>query len=116
MKILGPSYSCLGLSDFWLTLTHFSSPKCHLNGDGVAATFRLTNESASQVREKMLDLVMETFGRDVMYCLPYPTARAPDILCCLRSTVPHDKSFKQARMGIKGRRKGSLSRDFLTSD
>ena len=61
----------------------------------------------------MLDLVMETFGRDVMYCLPYPTARAPDILCCLSGTVPHDKSFNQARMGIKGRRKESLSRGFL---
>ena len=61
----------------------------------------------------MLDLVMETFGRDVMYCPTYPTARAPDILCCLSGTVPHDKSFNQARMGIKGRRKGSLSRGIL---
>ena len=68
--------------------------------------------SVSQVREKMLDLVMETFGRDVMYCLPYPTARAPDILCCLSGTVPHDKSFNQARMGIKGRRNENFSMVF----
>ena len=63
----------------------------------------------------MLDLVMETFGRDVMYCLPYPTARAPDILCCLSGTVPHDKSFNQARMGIKGRRKEKLFHGILHS-
>ena len=69
----------------------------------------------SQVREKMLDLVMETFGRDVMYCLPYPTARAPDILCCLSGTVAHDKSFNQARMGIKGRRKEKLFHGILHS-
>ena len=48
-------------------------------------------------------MTLETFGRDVMYCLPYPNARFPDILCCLRSTVAKDPSFIQARMGIKGR-------------
>ena len=51
----------------------------------------------------VLELTVEAFGRDVMYCLPYPNARFPDILCCLRSTVAKDPSFKQARMGIKGR-------------
>ena len=57
---------------------------------------------SEEVREKLLDLAIETFGPDVMFCRAYPSARSPDILCCLTSTVAVDPTFPQSRMGIKG--------------
>ena len=56
---------------------------------------------------------METFGPYVMYCLPYPNARFPDILCCLTSTMAKDKSFTQKRMDIKARRSENSSDDLF---